>query len=109
MGATVLHTYYIFLILCSCSTLVCRSTFFDLLSDLPPHTLATVEVSPLPSVQPEGGEGSERCEGRELQDGAIKVMSAPGTAASSGSVVVSVPKQLEGCGIQPRDWYVHLK
>ena len=60
----------------------------------------------------DGGEGSERSEETELHGGAgstIKVMSAPGTAAASGSVVVSVPKQLEGCGIQTRDWYACMR
>lgn len=89
-----------------------RSSFFDLLSDLPPHTLATAEVPASPSVQQgdsrEGSERSKEAVSREADggDSTIKVMSAPGAARVSGSVVVSVPKQLQGCGIQPRDWYV---
>ena len=82
-----------------------RSNFFDVLSHLPPHTFVTVEF--IPSSQ-EDREGSERSAGNEGDgdDSVIQVMSAPGAAAAvGGSVVVSIPKQLQGSGIQPRDWY----
>ena len=83
-----------------------RSSFFDVLSHLPPHTFVTAEI--IPSSQ-EDSEGSERSVGREEEGedrSVIQVMSAPGTAAAvGGSVVVSVPKHLQGFGIQPRDWY----
>jgi hypothetical protein len=84
-----------------------RSCFFDVLSHLPPHTFVTTEI--LPSLHEEGSDGSEGSVGREGGEGensVIQVMSAPGVAATvGGSVVVSVPKHLQGSGIQPRDWY----
>ena len=89
-----------------------RTSFFDLLSDLPPHTLATAEIFPPTSILTDEGEGSEGSKETEQlvgdrgEDSTIKVMSSPGAARVSGSVVVSVPKHLQGCGVQPRDWYV---
>ena len=85
--------------------LMVRSCFFDVLSHLPPHTFVTAEI--FPSPHEEGSEDSEGSVGREGGgDSVIQVMSAPGVAAAvGGSVVVSVPKHLQGSGIQPRDWY----
>lgn len=81
-----------------------RSSFFDVLSHLPPHTFVTAEIIPSPQ---EDSDGSETSAEREGEDAVIQVMSAPGVAAAvGGSMVVSVPKQLQGSGIQPRDWYV---
>jgi hypothetical protein len=85
-----------------------RSCFFDVLSHLPPHTFVTAEILPS-SPHEEGSKGSEGSVGREEgegEDSVIQVMSAPGVAAAvGGSVVVSVPKHLQGSGIRPRDWY----
>ena len=85
-----------------------RSSFFDVLCHLPPHTFVTAKI--IPSVQQEDGEDSERSIDRdgegEAMDSVIQVMPAPGVAAAvGGSVVVSIPKHLQGSGIQPRDWY----
>ena len=88
-----------------------RSCFFDVLSHLPPHTFVTAEILPSPSRDSEGSEGSI---GREEEGGGedsiIQVMSAPGVAAAiGGSMVVSVPKHLQGSGVQPRDWYEMMR
>ena len=42
----------------------------------------------------------------QREESTIKVMSVPGAASVNGSVVVTVPKHLQGCGIEPRDRYV---
>ena len=84
---------------------VVRSSFFDVLSHLPPHTFVTAEITSSLQEDGESSEMSEEREGNGDNSAIIKVMSAPGAAAIGGSVVVSVPNQLQGCGIQPRDWY----
>lgn len=90
--------------------MIVRSSFFDVLSLLPPHAFVTAEI--VPSAHLDDGEDSERSIGREGEgereegeNAVLQVMSAPGVAAAvGGSVVVSVPKHLQESGIQQRDW-----
>ena len=83
-----------------------RSSFFDVLSRLPPHTFVTAEFTSLSQEERYGIDGSDGGREQDESDSVIKVMSAPGAAAATGgSVVISVPKHLHGSGIQPRDWY----